>query len=144
MIHFRNATNADFNLAFQIKKTSIKPYIAQIWGWDDDVQLEFHIKDFNPEKTKIFFDESNEAVGLMVTSEDDTNIYLQSLLLRQNAQGKGLGTKILRELIEQARSRSKQIKLQVFKVNNRAKALYERLGFITIGQTVFHDEMICR
>ncbi|MCX2585608.1 GNAT family N-acetyltransferase [Pedobacter sp. MR22-3] len=143
MINFRNATNADFNLAFQIKKTSIKPCIEKIWGWDDGVQLDFHTKDFNPEKTKIIMDESNEAIGLMVTTEDDTHIYLQSLLLCQNAQGKGLGTEILLELIGQARSRSKQIKLQVFKVNTRAKALYERLGFSTTGQTAFHHQMIC-
>jgi len=50
MINFRNATNADFNLAFQIKKTSIKPCIEKIWGWDDGVQLDFHTKDFKPRK----------------------------------------------------------------------------------------------
>jgi len=140
-IRVRNATDADFDLTFQIKKTSIKPYIEKIWGWEDAVQIEFHIKDFKPEKIKILLDENNDAIGLLITTEDDTHIYIQSLLLCENAQGKGIGTEILHELIKQAKSKSKQIELQVFKVNKRAKALYERLGFSTTGQTAFHYRM---
>lgn len=141
MVLFRNATAADFDLTLQIKKTSIKPCIDQIWGWDDSVQLEFHTKDFDPEKIKILIDEQNAAIGLLVTKEDDTRIYLQSLLICDHTQGKGIGTAVLYELIQQAKLRSKLIELQVFKVNKRAKALYERLGFCTTGETAFHYQM---
>ena len=141
MIRFRNATDADFDLIFQIKRKSIKPYIEKIWGWDDAVQLEFHNEDFKSEKIKIIIDESNDAIGLIIAIENKTHIYLQSLLLCDNVQGKGIGTEILHHLIKQAKSKSKQIKLQVFKVNKRAKALYERLGFSTTGQTEFHYQM---
>lgn len=141
MIRFRNATDADFDLIFQIKRKSIKPYIEKIWGWDDAVQLEFHIKDFKSEKIKIIMDESNDAIGLIIAIENKTHIYLQSLLLCDNVQGKGIGTEILHDLIKQAKSKSKQIELQVFKVNKRAKALYKRLGFSTTGQTEFHYQM---
>ncbi|MGQ7856674.1 GNAT family N-acetyltransferase [Pedobacter sp. WC2501] len=141
MIRFRNATDADFDLTFQIKRKSIKPYIEKIWGWDDAVQLEFHIEDFKSEKIKIIMDESDDAIGLIITTENKTHIYLKSLLLCDNVQGKGIGTEILRDLIKQAKSKSKQIELQVFKVNKRAKALYERLGFSTTGETELHYQM---
>jgi len=141
MIRVRNATDADFDLTFEIKKTSIKPYIEKIWGREDAVQLEFHVKDFSPKKTKILVDENNDAFGFFVTTEDDRQIYLDNLLLGNNAQGQGIGTEMLHELIMQAKSRSKQIKLQVFKVNTRARALYKRLGFNTTRQTESHYQM---
>jgi ribosomal protein S18 acetylase RimI-like enzyme len=33
------------------------------------------------------------------------------------------------------------VELGVFKINDRARALYERLGFITTGETGTHFEM---
>ena len=35
----------------------------------------------------------------------------------------------------------KPLQLQVFKINDRARALYERFGFETIGQTEHHIQM---
>ncbi len=141
MLRCRNATDADFDLIFQIKKSSIKPHIEKIWGWDDAVQLNFHAKDFNPEITKILTDDSGTAVGLLIVTEDDKSIYLQNLLVCNTAQGKGAGTQILNDLIAQAKLKSKPIRLQVFKINIRAMALYQRLGFTVTGQTEHHYKM---
>ena len=141
MIQFRNATEADFDLTFQIKETSIKPYIEHIWGWDEEVQLDFHAKDFKPEQVQILIDEHGCDIGLLVVTEDDSSICVKSILLCNHAQGKGIGTVVLSGLIEQARSKAKPIELQVFKVNERARALYEKLGFGIVGQTKHHFQM---
>jgi len=141
MILSRNATDDDFELTYQIKKTSLKPYIEKIWGWNEEVQLDFHIKDFKPEGTKILRDEYGNDIGLLSTSEDDTTLHINNILLRNTAQGNGIGTAVLSDLIEQAKSGNKRIELQVFKVNERAKKLYERLGFRVVGQTELHYQM---
>jgi RimJ/RimL family protein N-acetyltransferase len=141
MILFRNATDADFDLTYQIKKTSLKPYIEKIWGWNEEVQLDFHIKDFKPEEIKILQDEDGDDIGLLITSEDNISLCIKSILLTNNAQGNGVGTAVLADLIEQARSGNKRIELQVFKVNERAQKLYERLGFRVVGETELHYQM---
>src|SRR5476649_1134736 len=107
MILSRNATDDDFELTYQIKKTSIKPYIEKIWGWNEEVQLDIHVKDFKPEGTKILQDEDGNDIGLLSTSEDDTSLYINSILLINTAQGNGIGTAVLSDLIEQAKSGNK-------------------------------------
>lgn len=141
MIHFRDATAADFNLAFEIKKASIKPYIEIIWGWDEHIQLDFHARDFAPEQTQILVDEQGNDVGLLVVTDDEKTIHINNLLIVNRAQGKGIGTFVLSKFITRAKLSGKSIKLQVFKINPRAKALYEKLGFKTAGQTEFHTQM---
>lgn len=141
MIAFRNATNADFNLTYQIKTASIKPYIEQIWGWDEAVQLNHHVQDFKPDQIKILINEDGDDIGLLSVIEDEASVLIKNLLLRKIAQRNGVGTAVLNELIEHAKLSNKKIELQVFKVNERAKALYERLGFTIVGQTEHHYQM---
>jgi GNAT superfamily N-acetyltransferase len=142
MISFRDATQADFQLTYQIKKSSIKPYIEKIWGWNDEIQLNFHRKDFKPEQVKIIQNEHRDEIGLLSLTEDSTCLYIKSILICDFAQKKGIGTTILSDLIEKARSTNKRVELQVFKVNEEAKKLYENLGFKTIGQTDLHYQMV--
>jgi ribosomal protein S18 acetylase RimI-like enzyme len=141
MVKFRDATDADFELAFQIKENSIKPYIEKIWGWDDKVQREYHKNDFKPEHIQIILDNNNNEIGLLNTTEDNESIYIKSILIHHAAQGTGIGTKIITAIIERSRLTNKRIELQVFKINERAKGLYEKLGFVTIGQTEWHYQM---
>ncbi|MDB5016211.1 MAG: hypothetical protein JWQ84_1043 [Mucilaginibacter sp.] len=88
MICFRDATQADFQLVYEIKKSSIKHYIKKIWGWNDEVQLNFHIKDFKPEQVKIIQNEYNDEIGLLSLIEDSMPIYKKYTYMRFCA-GKG-------------------------------------------------------
>lgn len=142
MIYFRDATQADFQLIYEIKKSSLKPYIEKIWGWNDEVQLNIHIRDFKPEQVKIIQNEFHDEIGLLNFTEDSGCIYIKNILICDFAQGKGIGTSVLTDLIERAASTNRKVELQVFKVNERAKKLYEGLGFITIGQTDLHYQMV--
>jgi GNAT superfamily N-acetyltransferase len=49
-------------------------------------------------------------------------------------QGRGLGSSILRDLQEQARAVGVPVRLSVLEAN-RARALYERHGFVVVGET---------
>lgn len=141
MISYRQATDSDFELAFQIKLDSIKPYIQKIWGWNHGVQLDFHKKDFKPEQMQIILDESGQEIGLLNKVETNQSIYLLNLLICNVAQGKGIGTNILKDIIHQSRLTNKKIELRVFKINDGAKRLYQKLGFTVIAETEFHYQM---
>ena len=53
-------------------------------------------------------------------------------------QGKGIGTKILEDIINQ--NKECNIKLQYFKQNPVGR-LYERLGFVLVGETKYHYQV---
>jgi RimJ/RimL family protein N-acetyltransferase len=141
MITFRHATQDDLELTYQIKELSIKPYVEKIWGWDEEDQLAFHQKGFKPEGIRILQNEQSEPIGLLDLIEDNACVYIKSLLICDFAQGKGIGTTILSEIIGKARLTNRRVELQVFVVNERARKLYESLGFKTIGQTNLHYQM---
>jgi ribosomal protein S18 acetylase RimI-like enzyme len=143
MIKYRKAVAADFELIFQIKVNSIKPYVDEIWGWENNVQLEYHRKDFYPENILIVSDFNDNEVGFVDTVEYEESIFIKSILIHHSAQGNGLGTKIITDLIQESSVKNKPIALKVFKINKRARKLYEKLGFKIVGQTTFHHQMLC-
>jgi ribosomal protein S18 acetylase RimI-like enzyme len=57
------------------------------------------------------------------------------LPLAPAAQGRGLGTAILRRLAREAEGRGRALGLSVDRINVRALRLYERLGFLRTGAT---------
>ncbi len=55
--------------------------------------------------------------------------------LRQDYRGRGIGTQLIRQCLDWARSRGyiRRVQLEVFTYNEEAIQLYERLGFETEG-----------
>ncbi len=53
-------------------------------------------------------------------------------------QNRGIGTQLMHDVI----ARGKPVQLGVLFENHRARALYERLGFLEIGRTDTHYQMI--
>ncbi|WP_293306570.1 GNAT family N-acetyltransferase [Pedobacter sp. UBA5917] len=142
MIKYRKATITDFQLAFDIKSNSIKPYIEEIWGWDDEVQLKFHRLDFNPDNMSFILDDDNMEVGLIDVLENDGTVFVKSILISKNAQRHGLGTAAMTDIIERSVLINKPIELQVFKINIKALTFYKKLGFKMKGDTELHHQMI--
>lgn len=81
-----------------------------------------------------------ELVGA-VAVERDTRVKMRhiarlgGMLVRSGFEGRGIGTRLLREAIQQARQAPglEQLVLSVTAGNDNARALYERHGFITYG-----------
>ncbi len=142
MIKYRPATTADFELTLQLKAHSIKPYISEIWGWDDAVQLEYHKHDFVAEHMQIILDRHDQEIGLIDKVETRKLIFIKSILIDHSVQRNGIGTKVMNDIIQHALLADKPIELQVFKINIIAKKFYEKLGFIIKGSTALHYQMI--
>jgi ribosomal protein S18 acetylase RimI-like enzyme len=140
MILYRQANENDFDLTLKIKTLSLREYIEQIWGWDDTVQLEYHRKQFKPEQIKIILD-NNKEVGFIDVDETTYAFFIVNVLIEQTFQGQGIGRKVIEDIIRKAIKENKKIELQVFKINIRAKKLYEELGFIVTGETGLHYQM---
>ena|SRR5688572_25241060 len=136
-VSLRPATNQDSEFVFQIKKAALGEYIAQTWGWDETFQREFHAKDYEPDTTQIIV-YNGQDVGWLLVSESDSEIHLQEIYIQPEHQNLGIGSHLIRLLLVDAERTAKPVKLQVLKVNPKARRLYERLGFQFIGETDRH------
>jgi len=70
------------------------------------------------------------AVGRLWVGSDDEQTRLLDIALLPEAQNLGIGTALLKHLIEVARASGKKLRHMVFMLNPDAKRFYERLGFV--------------
>ena len=59
-------------------------------------------------------------------------------------QSRGIGSYMTRWLVSEARASGRGIVLSVLKVNERARRLYERLGFVIVNESLHHHRMQLR
>lgn len=137
-IVYRQAEGKDFDLTYNIKSNSIRHLVDKIWGWDDTEQLDYHEKQFNPERIRIIVYE-NQAIGYISIFETEETFFIENILIETAFQSKGIGTEVLLDSIKTANN--KNIELQVLKINESAKRLYEKLNFEVFEQTDLHYRM---
>lgn len=136
-VSFRKATQLDRDFAFQTKKTVLKGYVNQIWGWDEQKQIQLHTRRFNPEKIRII-KYNNEDIGIISINADGEYFKVNQIFILPKYQRQGIGSFCMGHLIEEARKLDKIVWLRTFKINQPAKAFYNKLGFKQIGETETH------
>jgi ribosomal protein S18 acetylase RimI-like enzyme len=73
--------------------------------------------------------QDGQLAGFYWVEEREQVLHVHGLLLREKFQGKGIGTQVLEMLATQYRDSVRTIELGVHTSNERARALYERLGY---------------
>lgn len=73
-----------------------------------------------------------QPVGRIWVGRDDQQIRLLDIALLQEFQNRGVGTALLRDLMDKAAGAKKPLRHMVFVFNNDAHRFYERLGFAII------------
>jgi ribosomal protein S18 acetylase RimI-like enzyme len=132
VISLRSATRADDEFCYQMHKAAMGGYVAAVWGWDERVQREYHAKAFKPRRWRIIAVNGADAGMLSVEYRPD-EVYLARIEIRPGLQGQGIGTRIINALLAEARQRGQDLVLDVLAVNERARALYQRLGFTEVA-----------
>jgi len=84
--------------------------------------------------------ERRAPIGRLVVNPTQNEIHLVDLALLPARRNAGLGSRLLRDLMEEARNANKLLRLQVLK-NSSALRLYLRLGFSPAGENGWHLKM---
>lgn len=130
----------DLELLFEIERAALKEHVRSNFGsWDDAAQYRMFSQSTDPASHQLFYCGS-QPVGFWSTTRDDGTICLERLSLLPAFQNRGLGAALIRELIGEARASHRTLSLQVF-LTNRARRLYERLGFRIVRATDTHYQM---
>lgn len=134
-MHTKAATLEDAELVYAIKFSAYAGYAIRSRGhWDETFQRAYTKK--NLPHTRLIL-VGSEVVGWIACTEDEAKLELIDIHLLPEHQGKGIGSKLLSELVSQADSARKPVQLSVLKVNP-SRALYERWGFRSSGETETH------
>lgn len=136
LIQLRPATEADTEFCYDVKKEALGPYVAEVWGWDEAFQWEFHRKDFELTRPDIVVYRDLDIGTFEITSHAD-HIHLGEFYLFRQFQRQGIGTILLGRVLAEATEKELPVRLEVLK-NNPVRSLYQRHGFVTIGQREHH------
>jgi ribosomal protein S18 acetylase RimI-like enzyme len=130
-IVLRSATAADAEFCYQLHKAAMGEYVAAIWGWDEQVQRAFHEHAFNPRRWQIIT-AGQADIGMLDVDYRPGEIFLSRIEIHPGHQGRGIGTRIISALVEEAERKGQHLVLDVLTVNRRAQALYRRLGLTEV------------
>jgi ribosomal protein S18 acetylase RimI-like enzyme len=132
-VALRPATPADSEFCYALHKAAMGVYIAAIWGWDEQVQREFHARAFNPARWQIITADGTD-IGMIDIEYRPGEIYLARIELHPDHQGHGTGTHLVSALIHEATQKGQHLVLDVLAINHRAQALYLRLGMTEVAR----------
>ncbi len=81
-----------------------------------------------------------QPIGRLLVDRGGEQIVLVDVALLPEARGAGLGTRLLRQLQEEAAAKGLPLRLKVL-LSNPARRLYRRLGFVGLGEDGVYEQM---
>ncbi len=132
-IGLRKAGPDDHEFVRRIHHLGIREYVEDMFGeWDEPYQDERFAGQYRVAETWIILRDGAE-VGWLGKRELPKEIFLTELNVAPEHQNQGIGTRVLRDLIAEARRDDKTVSLGVM-TNNPARRLYAREGFEMVGE----------
>jgi ribosomal protein S18 acetylase RimI-like enzyme len=142
-IALRPATPRDADFLFELKRKTLREYITLTWGeWDESWQRAYFDAHFDPSKIQMI-QLGGEDIGMIAVTERPGTLFLELVEISPEYQNRGIGSYLIRQLLDRARELGLSVRLHVLRVNP-ARALYERLGFRAVDETETHYVMETR
>ena len=138
-ITLRPITLSDLDFAWNLYRQSMKPLTEALMEWVDERQKQVVERDVVSGEASIIVQDGHDRGWLRVRESID-GLELCQLYVTLEVQNRGIGTVIVGRLIGEARRKGKKLNLEVVK-NNRARRLYERLGFVPAGESEYKLRM---
>lgn len=126
-------SEADRALLFAPFKAALYDYVDWAWGWNEDKER-LHFFERLPLNGLYKLIHRGQCVGgFCIEETPGRSQHLRTLFIRPESQGLGIGTAVLKHLIQGAQRQQRPLTLHVIQINP-AKRLYERLGFRTVRE----------
>ena len=119
-----------------------EPELAHV-PWDDATRRAFveqqfaaqdaHYRQNYPGATLDIVEVDGETAGRLYVHRGASDIRIMDIALAPPFRGRGIGTELLRGLMAEADESRRKLSIHV-EMNNRARNLYERLGFRPAGE----------
>lgn len=140
----RDASPADEAWLEDLRRRAYADLFIATWGGWDEVR---HSRQFAESlgRGRISIIEADGVrVGMIQLSTGKDAVEIGEIQIDPRYQGRGLGTSVLLDVMSEARSRGRSVRLSVGLENQKAIRLYERLGFLTEWESDTHRHMTYR
>jgi ribosomal protein S18 acetylase RimI-like enzyme len=139
----RPAADADYEYLYRLNEATMRVYREQVYGpWDEAFERRRLADHFRPDSTRILVIDGRDA-GMIDVRVGETSVNLANIRIAPEYQGRGLGSHIVRGVLQDAHQHGRSVTLSALKVNP-ARRLYERLGFVVVSETATHFVMESR
>ncbi len=119
-----------------------EPELAHV-PWDDATRRAFvehqyaaqdaHYRENYPGASLDVIEVEGEPAGRLYVHRGPSDIRIMDIALAPAFRGRGIGTRLLRDLVAEAHASGRKLSIHV-EMNNPARTLYERLGFRPAGE----------
>lgn len=114
------------------------------WGGWDETRHRRHFSDCIRRGQISIVEVDGVRVGMVQLFDDAEAVEVGEIQIHPEHQSRGVGTRVLTDIIAEAHRRRKPVRLRVGLKNDGAFRLYERLGFRQVAQSETHKHMECR
>jgi len=118
---------------FVIHKQCFQVHIEEIWGWDENWQWDYFLKEWKNGIWRTLLD-GEAIIGYLVWNLKTDHLYLNNICFLPEYQGKGLGKSAMNFIEKLATERNLPVKLSTFRTNQRVLSFYEKLGYKVIEE----------
>ena len=133
----RQATEADYEFVRSVHHRAYRDVVERVYGrCEESEQDRLFDAAWSPAVHEIILCDKKAAGYCAIDCLAD-EIFVRELVVDPEFQGRGIGTRIMKDVISEAAARKVPVRLQTHIVN-RAAELYRRLGFREGGRTVTH------
>lgn len=148
-ITFRPITEDDMEFLYQVYASTRQEELA-VTGWSNEekekfLRMQFHAQHAHYQEhfSDAAFDVillDDKPIGRLYVHRLKDEIRVTDIALLPEHRGRGVGSSLLRDLLQEATRAAKAVRLHVEK-NNPAKRLYYRMGFRDIEDVGVYDLM---
>jgi GNAT superfamily N-acetyltransferase len=119
-----------------VTKTTLREYVTQLWGWDEQWQRAHFQERFDPNQDEVIV-LTGRDIGVISVEQKEDELFLSKIYILPDYQGRGIGTYLIQSVLNRATDSGLPVALQVLTVNP-VKRLYEHLGFVEVEKTSTH------
>ena len=131
---YRQAYPTDKKAIFDIYRLVMSEFIEEIWGWNEEWQLDDFEKHFIPENINLVYSDT-DLIGYSQVDNQSNQKHLRMLAIHPAHQRNGIGSKLLHSFISYQEGKPVKLSLEVFKINTIAIEFYEKNGFTVERET---------
>jgi ribosomal protein S18 acetylase RimI-like enzyme len=150
-ITFRAVNKEDEGFLLRLYSTTRAEEI-KLWGWPESQTQLFLKMQFTARQRSYEASYPNaqyrlillkeQPIGQEIVDRSEKSIRLIDIALLPEFRRTGVGTLLLKKLVEESRAKELPIELKVLKSNAAAARLYERIGFVRLGEDAMYYEMV--
>ena len=134
MYKLEKSTTNDIDRLIEYKKKTILAFEKDITEEQYNKVMNYIVNDINDNLDKcknIVLD--NKIIGMVMLTDKDDGKLLDELYIEEEYRNQGIGTDIIKNILKE----NKIVYLWVYKANEKAISLYNRLGFKVVDETEY-------